>query len=44
MRRLQKGDITSVRSHFRGRKEYGAIFKNYVLAQPRLFRKGKEIW
>ena len=44
VRRLQKGDITSVRSHFRGRKEYGAIFKNYVLAQPRLFRKGKEIW
>jgi len=43
VRRLQKGDITSVRSHFRGSKEHGAIFKDYVLQQPRLFRKGKEI-
>jgi len=43
VRRLQKGDITSVRSHFRGNKEHGAVFKDYVLQQPRLFRKGKEI-
>jgi len=44
VRRLQKGDITSVRSHFRGKKEHGAIFKDYVLSQPRLFRKGEQIW
>lgn len=44
VRRLQKGDITSVRSHFRGNKEHGAVFKDYVLQQPRLFRNGKEIW
>jgi hypothetical protein len=43
IRRLQKGDITSVRSHFRGNKEHGAIFKNYVLAEPRLLRNNKQI-
>jgi DNA-binding FrmR family transcriptional regulator len=42
-RRLRKGDITSVRAHFRGHKEYGAIHKNYVLAAPRIIRKGKII-
>ena len=41
IRRLRKGDITSVRAHFRGHKEYGAIHKNYVLAAPRIIRKGK---
>ena len=44
IRRLRKGDITAVRSHFRGQKEYGAIHKNYVLAPPRILRKGKVIW
>lgn len=43
IRRLRKGDITSVRSHYRGQKEYGAIHKNYVLAAPRIMRKGKII-
>ena len=42
-RRLRKGDITSVRAHFRGHKEYGAIHKNYVLAAPRIIRKGKAL-
>ncbi len=43
IRRLRKGDITAVRSHFRGQKEYGAIHKNYVLAPPRILRKNKVI-
>ena len=43
IRRLQKGDITNVRSHFRGKKEYGAIHKNYVLGEPRILRKGVKI-
>ena len=43
IRRLRKGDITAVRSHFRGQKEYGAIHKNYVLAPPRILRKDKII-
>ena len=43
IRRLRKGYITSVRSHYRGQKEYGAIHKNYVLAAPRIMRKGKII-
>lgn len=41
IRRLRKGDITAVKAHFRGQKEYGAIHKNYVLAAPRIIRKGK---
>jgi len=32
-----------VRAHFRGHKEYGAIHKNYVLAAPRIIRKGKAL-
>ena len=43
IRRLRKGDITAVKAHFRGQKEYGAIHKNYVLAAPRIIRKGKAI-